>query len=136
MVDWRVGGHLSRLREQGWITCDAGETLLMPMGRRFPFEKLFLVGMGPVQEQVDEEQVTALLHHLFETLEKMKVYATVMQLPGRPLHLAAERVISILLNVAEDHPNHDEVVLVEPLEAQQEMQRLLKGIAEEDPSSD
>ena len=125
LVDWRVCGHLSRLRETGWITCDEGEIVLMPLARRLPWERLLLVGMGASEGGVSDERIAARLHQLFDALERMRIFATVLHLPGRPDRVAPERAMEILLRVAEAHPNHDEVVVVEAIEAQRAMERVV-----------
>lgn len=127
LVDWRVCGHLSRMREAGWITCRAGELVLMPLGRKLPFERLLLVGMGSAQEGVSEEAAASGLHMLFSALEKMRVHATVLHLPGRPSRLPPERAMTLLLDVAAEHPNHDEVIVVEPVDVHHEMERVIEG---------
>ncbi len=127
LVDWRVGGHLSRLREAGWITCEAGELVLMPLGRRLPCERLLVVGMGSVDDGLDEGHLIEGLHRLFGALEKMRVHATMMHLPGRPIRLPPEQAIEILLDVATEHPNHDEVVVVESVDAQRVMEQVIES---------
>jgi hypothetical protein len=128
LVDWRVCGHLSRLREAGWITCDEGEIVLMPLARRLRCERLLLVGMGGADRgELSDERIAAPLHQLFDALERMRIFATVLHLPGRPERVPPERAMEILLRVAEAHPNHDEVVVVETIEAQRAMERVLAG---------
>jgi len=127
LVDWRVCGHISRLREAGWITCAAGELVLMPLAPKLPFERLLLVGMGSVGESSIEERIIAGLHQMFQALEKMRVHATVLHLPGRPERLPADQAMRYLLDVAERHPNHDEVVVVESTDAQRTMERVVES---------
>lgn len=127
LVDWRVCGHLSRLRESGWITCEPGEIVLMPLTRRLPCDKLLVIGMGSVDHEDADARMEAGLHQMFEALERMKVFASIVHLPGRPLHRAPEKAMDVLLDVAEAHPDHDEVVVVEPVEAQQIMRRVYEG---------
>jgi hypothetical protein len=122
LVDWRVSGHLSRLRESGWITCDVGEIILMPLARRLPFEKLIVVGMGSLESGLESEKVATAFHQLFDALALLRVHATVIHLPGRPFNIDPERVMDILLDVANDHPDHAEITVVESLDAQEVMQ--------------
>lgn len=125
LVDWRVSGHLSRLAEKRWITSSAGEVVLMPIAGRLPFDKLLLVGMGPFGGEGGKGRVEAGLHRMFDALLGLRVHAAVLHLPGRPGRLPAEEAIRTLLAVAESHAEHDELVLVEPLEAQREMKAVL-----------
>ena len=76
---------------------------------------------------MDEEQIASGLHVMFEALGKLRVHSAVLHLPGRPERLPAERAMRILLEVAAGHPDHDEVVLVEPVEAQRTMKSVLQG---------
>jgi len=127
LVDWRVCGHLSRQRETGWITCAPGEVVLVPLSARLACEKLLIIGMGSMNDGLTSARVAGGLHRMFETLEKLRVHATVIHLPGRPSNMPAEQVVEILLSVSEDHPDHDEVTLVEPLDAQHDMQRVVES---------
>lgn len=123
LVDWRVSGHLSRLRESGWITCDRGEIVLMPLGRRLHCDKLLLVGMGSTRD-FDEAGFVASLHELFTALGKLRAHATVMHVPSRPELLGPERSMELLLDVVADHPDHAEIVVVEPVDIQDAMKRV------------
>lgn len=127
LVDWRVCGHLSRQRESGWITCKPGEVVLIPLSPRLPCDKLLLIGMGSMEDGLTSARVAGGLHRMFETLEKLKISAAVLHLPGRPDHMPAEEVAEILLSVAEEHPDHDEITLVEPAEAQLAIQRVVES---------
>lgn len=127
LVDWRVCGHLSRQRESGWITCAPGEVVLTPLSPRLPCEKLLIIGMGSMADGLTSARVAGGLHRMFETLEKLNVHAAVLHLPGRPSHMPAEQVAEILLSVSEDHPDHDEVILVEPTEAQHAIKRVVES---------
>ena len=122
LVDWRVSGHLSRLAQSGWLTCDRDEVVLMPLAGRLPFDKLLVVGVGA---GLEDGEIEAGLHRMFETLGKMRVHAAVVHLPGRTRGLGPERAMELLLEVSRSHPDHDEVVLVEPLEAQRAMKAVL-----------
>ncbi len=125
LVDWRVSGHLSRLAERGWITCAEGEVVLMPLAGRLPFDKLLLVGMGPFGGEGGRDRLAAGLHRMFDALLKLRIHAAVLHLPGRPDRLPAEDAMKTLLEVARAHDEHDELVLVEPFEAQRAMKAVL-----------
>ncbi len=127
LVDWRVCGHLSRQREAGWITCDEGEVVLMPLAPRLPCDKLLIVGMGEADAGLGDDRLRAGLHLMFETLQRMRVHANVLQLPGRPMRTGPEKVMELLLSVAEDHPEHAEVIVIEPIDAQRDMERVIEG---------
>jgi hypothetical protein len=46
MVDWRLCGRLSRMLQQGLITGDDGERVLVPTAGRIPAPRLLLYGWG------------------------------------------------------------------------------------------
>jgi hypothetical protein len=125
LVDWRVFGHLSRLAQSGWITCKHGEVMLMPLDGRLPFERLFVIGMGSSTNGIDRGRVATGLHGMFDALGKLRIHSAVLHLPGRPDGLPADVAMRIVLDVAARHQDHDEIVLVEPLEAQQAMKAVL-----------
>lgn len=123
LVDWRVSGHLSRLRESGWITCNRGELVLMPLGRRLHCDKLLLAGMGSVDE-FEEAVFVAGLHEVFQALGKLRAHATVMHVPNHPQLVRPERLMELLLDVASEHPDQAEVLVVEPVDIQEVMKRV------------
>lgn len=46
LCDWRLCGRLSRLIKSGKAKAQQGETVMMPPGRRLPFGRLLLFGLG------------------------------------------------------------------------------------------
>ena len=46
LCDWRLCGRLSRLLQAGRVGGQLGETTLYPPGKRLPFARLLLVGLG------------------------------------------------------------------------------------------
>ena len=50
LADWRLSGKLSRLLRQGVLTGAAGEAVLTPPGSRLGFRKLFVFGLGPLEQ--------------------------------------------------------------------------------------
>jgi hypothetical protein len=126
LVDWRLSGHISRQREVGWISCAPGEVVLMPLSPRLPSEKLLLVGMGSVDDGLGRDRIATGLHAMFEALERIRVHATLLHLPGRPWRTSTEEVVTVLLDVAAEHPEHDEVILVEPVDAHDTMLRVIE----------
>lgn len=126
LVDWRVCGHLSRQREAGWITCDEGEMVLMPLAPRLHCEKLLIIGMGSSRTELTDERLTAGLDRMFRSLARMRAHATVLHLPGRPDRVPANKVMELLLAVSEQHPDHAEVIVVEPVDAQQSMEQVIE----------
>jgi hypothetical protein len=64
MIDWRLCGRLSRLFEQGVVTGDDGERVLIPTLGRVPAPRLFLYGWGPQASanQKASERVSAMIN--------------------------------------------------------------------------
>jgi len=54
LADWRLCGRLSRLLKSNRATADAGETLLLPPGRRLPFSRILWFGLGDAKGYSDE----------------------------------------------------------------------------------
>jgi len=121
LLDWRLSGMLSQLILRGRVTGAAGETVLIPARPKLPFEKLFLFGLGP-SDAFDPALFDATVHRMLATLTAVRVRASALVLPGRSLaRIAAVEAMEHFLAVATDHPEHDEITLVEPAEAQKAM---------------
>ena len=121
LVDWRMCGLISKHLKGGRLSGEAGELLLIPPRPRLSVEKLFLFGLGPM-EQFDRSSFRAGVERIFRTLSKAKVRASVCVLPGRAMELIApDTAMELFLEVAEAHPEHDSMTLVEHLDAQKAM---------------
>jgi len=73
LCDWRLGGRLSRLLGATGATRlrgAFGEQLLMPSGRRLPWERLVLFGLGPAAG-FDEARARAAARELLRTLRAL-----------------------------------------------------------------
>ncbi|GAC1337360.1 MAG: hypothetical protein NVSMB23_03720 [Myxococcales bacterium] len=93
LADWRLAGGLSRLLRAGLLKGTEGEALLTP-ARRMPFGKLFLFGLGPLDQ--GEEQLGARVAAAIAKLASAGVGETALQLPQR---LSPEAGIRILVDV-------------------------------------
>ncbi|AKF06930.1 M17 family peptidase N-terminal domain-containing protein [Sandaracinus amylolyticus] len=121
LVDWRLCGRLSRLLVRGRMRGALGERVLIPARPRLAFEKLFLFGLGP-RAAFDETAFVASVDDVLDTLEKMRARTAVIALPGRSLELVGpERALELFLSAARDRHEHDELTLIEPLDAQRSM---------------
>ena len=126
LVDWRLGGWVSRLLLGGSLTGERGETLLIPSRPKLSCEKLFLFGLGE-REDFSPEVFESTLHRMFQTLTRARVRASTCVLPGRHLQMMEpEAAIEALLSVARDYPEQDEVTLVETAEGQKAMTPVLQ----------
>lgn len=121
LVDWRLCGRVSQLIVDGRIDGSAGETLLVPPRPRLTFDKLFLFGLGP-RASFGGEGFTRSVERMLSTLSRARVRASVFALPGRADGLMEPvPAMEQFLAVASHHPEHDEITLIEDLEAQKAM---------------
>lgn len=121
LVDWRMHGRISRLILQGRISGQRDETTLVRSRPRLTFEKVFLFGLGRREDFTVEvyEQTTA---RILETLTRARVRASAVVLPGRSLgSIDPSTAMESFLKIAAQHPEHDDVTLLEGVEAQKEM---------------
>ncbi|HWE31423.1 MAG TPA: M17 family peptidase N-terminal domain-containing protein, partial [Polyangia bacterium] len=54
LCDWRLCGRLSRLLQSSRVAGKWGEVTLYPPGKRLPFQRLLLVGLGAA-DRFDEK---------------------------------------------------------------------------------
>ncbi|MGB0678176.1 MAG: M17 family peptidase N-terminal domain-containing protein [Polyangiales bacterium] len=82
LVDWRLGGLLSRRLVQGQISGQWQECVLVPVFPRLPSERFFLLGLGS-QEDFDLVRFQAALRQMFAALSAAGVRSMAWSLPGR-----------------------------------------------------
>jgi len=116
LCDWRLGGKLSRLQREGFLSGRLGEVLLLPGRPKLSFDKLMLFGCGP-RAQFDEPTFRTVTQHILAAMAGLRVQGLVVQLPGRQgAAIAAERAADMLLEEAgrgPDDRHHDVWTLVE-----------------------
>src|SRR5688500_10874211 len=121
LVDWRVCGLVSRLLLGGRLRGARKEMVLVAARPRLTFEKLFLFDMGK-RETFDKTLFREAVERMLGTLTRARVRASVLVLPGRTAdRIAPVRAMEMFLEIAQRHTEHDEVTLVEDLEAQKAM---------------
>jgi hypothetical protein len=121
LVDWRMHGRISRLIVSGRISGSSDEITLVPARPRLTFEKVLLFGLGPREAFTAEvyERTTA---RILSTLTRARVRASAVVLPGRSLGLIDPvSAMESFLQIAAQHPEHDDVTLLEGVDAQKEM---------------
>ncbi|MFO0549684.1 MAG: M17 family peptidase N-terminal domain-containing protein [Polyangiaceae bacterium] len=117
LCDFRMGGRISRLLRDGFVTGEVGEVVMMPGKPMLAFDKLLLFGAGPA-DAFDARLFSKLVQSIFSRLAKLRTRVAAVELPGR-----AQGVISpndaarALLDQAELAPEWDSWILVEPVEA-------------------
>jgi Cytosol aminopeptidase family, N-terminal domain len=118
LVDWRLGGRVSRILQAGFASGEIGEVLLVPGKPKLPFDKVLLFGTGQ-ESEFNELTYRAVLEKILKTLEGLRARTAVVELPGRHRdRVPAERAADILLEIAGARSEHDVWTLVEPAEAQ------------------
>ena len=125
LADWRLGGRISRLISDGHCSGCAGESLIMPAGRKLPFERILLFGLGPSQELNDG----ALKTHagwILEVLRKAKVAHYALQIPGRATGLIGARPAAEIWKAA-SKGNPCNATLMDSPDAAKTMRDVLAG---------
>jgi len=97
LADWRLCGRLSRLVKSNKATADAGETLLLPPGRRLRFNRVMWFGLGDAKGYTDD-RFRKDLAWILGVVTRAGVGDWSIQLPGRASGLiGARRAIEIIL---------------------------------------
>ena len=118
LADWRLCGRLSRLIMHGRFSGKRGEILMMPPGRRLPFLRVMLFGLGP-STQFGEDSFRVHTQWIREVLEKAGVRDYALQPPGRATGLiAARRAVELWLN---EEADDDEISIIDGAGAQKEL---------------
>lgn len=126
LVDWRMCGFVSRLRGAGRLQGAWQETVLIPARPKLTMDKLFLFGVGASAE-LDATRVRAAVDHMLDTLAKARVRTTALALPGRAVGcLPADKAMEAFIAASAQRDEHDELILLEPPEAQREMERVVE----------
>jgi hypothetical protein len=120
LCDWRLCGRLSRLLASGRVDGSWGETTLFPPGRRLPFPRLVLVGLG-VGDAFDDRLAGEAARHILEVVERLGLSRYAVAPPGRSMgRLSARRALEIYLTRLEEADTQAEVVVVESPAGQKE----------------
>lgn len=126
LLDWRLCGYLSEQLAAGRVDGRLSERWLVPCRGRLPVDKLFIFGLGR-RDSFDASTYRAVLTDLLETLSAARVRTALVALPGRASgHISAEDAMDTLLELTRGASEHDELILIEELEAQKEMERRIQ----------
>lgn len=97
LADWRLCGRLSRLLKANRATGDAGETLLLPPGRRLRWKRIMWFGLGDAKGYTDD-RFRKDLAWIRETVTNAGVTDWTLQAPGRASGLiGARRAVELML---------------------------------------
>jgi hypothetical protein len=125
LADWRLCGKLSRLLRDSRATGEAGETILLPPGRRLRFTRILWFGLGDAKGY-SEGRFKSDLARIVEVVNKAGVADWALQMPGRASGLiGARRAIEIVL---EDPalPGQTLAIMEDPA-GQKDIAELLRG---------
>jgi len=124
LADWRLCGRLSRLVKANRATAEAGETLLLPPGRRLRFSRILWFGLGDAKGYSDD-RFRRDLAWIVEVVRAAGVADWAIQAPGRASGLiGARRAVEIIL---EDPALVDQpVTLLEDPAGQKDIAELLR----------
>jgi hypothetical protein len=125
LADWRMCGRLSRLVKSNHATAEAGETMLLPPGRRLRFSKVLWFGLGEAKGYSDD-RFRRDLAWILGVVTKAGVAEWTMQAPGRASGLiGARRAIEIILE--EQLLADQAVTLLEDPAGQKDIAELLRS---------
>ena len=125
LADWRLCGRLSRLIKADRANARAGETLIMPPGRRLPFARLLWFGLGEAKGYSDE-RFKKDLARIVDVVTGAAITEWAIQPPGRASGvIGARRAVELML----DHPGLRDhtVTLLEDPAGQKDIAELLRG---------
>lgn len=126
LLDWRLCGLVTRMMMRDKIRGVALETTLVPARQRLPVDKVLLFGAG-ARADLTPELAARLMRHMLATLTQLGARSSAVVLPGRsPMLVEAEPAIETLLSASTAFPDHDQVWVLEALDAQ----RLMKPVVE------
>jgi hypothetical protein len=124
LCDWRLCGKLSQLLLSGRVGGALGETTLYPPGRRLPFGRLLLVGLGAA-ERFDEAAARQASSLIADKMRRLGPGRYALVPPGRSTgRLSARRALEIYLDQGGDGAD---VVVVESVAGQKEAAELTRG---------
>ena len=118
-------GRLSRLVKTNRASADAGESILLPPGRRLKFARILWFGLGDAKGYSDD-RFRGDLAWIFDVVEKANVTDWAMQPPGRASGLiGARRAVELMLE-QEDLQSQSLALLEDPA-GQKDIAELLRG---------
>jgi hypothetical protein len=126
LIDWRLCGFVSRMILQGVVRGERGESVLVPLRPRMRMDKLFLVGLG-AEKDFDDSLLHSATERMLEIGTRARVRAMALVLPGRSTGRAsAVAAMESFVSATAERRDQDEIVLLEPPEAQREMDAILQ----------
>lgn len=125
LADWRMCGRLSKLVKSQRAHAEAGETLMLPPGRRLRFARVLWFGLGDAKGYSDE-RFRKDVAWILEVAKTARVTDWAFQMPGRASGLiGARRAIEILLETKQFADQ--QVTLLEDPAGQKDIAELLRS---------
>ena len=126
LADWRLCGQLSRLIKRSRINGDRGESLLLPPGRRLPFHRIFMFGLGD-SHGFNETKYRSHVRWIREVVNRANIQAYATQPPGRATGLiGARRALDLWLDESDKDKRDGRVIIIEDHSGQKEMAEILR----------
>lgn len=127
LLDWRLCGRLSHLVHAGKLRGEKNEVVLVPTMGRMVFERILMVGAGPIAS-VDSASALSSLRAVFHALDSLKVRRAALALPGRLTgNLEAEPMMELLTQFILEPHEQDTLTIVDHGDEHRGMQRVLDG---------
>jgi len=127
LCDWRLCGRLSRMLQSSRVAGKWGEVTLYPPGKRLPFQRLLLVGLGAA-DRFDEKAAHEVSRLIADKMRKLKQPRYALVPPGRSTgRLSARRALEIYLAELHDTDASADVLVVESVAGQKEAAELTRS---------
>lgn len=125
LVDWRLCGRVSRLVKAGRVSGKSGDSVMMPAGRRLPFRRLFLFGLGR-GVKMEEERFRSHASWMGDVLKRAGATQYALQPPGRATGLITARRAAELWH-EETMDEGNQITVIDSAGVQKEMGDILVG---------
>jgi len=126
LADWRLCGRLSRLIKHRRLSGRRGETLLLPPGRRLPFGRVLLFGLGDSQ-RFDEDTYRQHVRWIRDVLTRAKIETYAVQPPGRANEfIGARRSLELWLLESDKDDIEADVAIIDTQSGHKEMAEVLR----------
>lgn len=121
LIDWRLGGRLSALLLDGFVSGKQAEVLMIPLRPKLRYDKGLLFGLGR-RRDFDEGVFRSATEQMLNVMEGLCARSAIVEMPGRHIGaIGADLATSVLLELAGGRPEHDVWTLVEPLDEQKKI---------------
>jgi hypothetical protein len=126
LADWRLCGRISRLIRQRRLSGKRGETLMLPTGKRLPFQRVILFGLGD-SSRFDEEVYRQHVRWMRDVIARAGSTRYAIQVPGRAAgFIGARRALELWLEETEKAQREEDVIVIDTAHAQKEMAEILR----------